>query len=342
MHRELHIESAAWILAVVLLSGTLLAGCGGPAETKGTPTETASTAPGSGDALQEATTTGPGGPLADTDWYLFGIQSMDDAVGTVRPEDPFLYTMRLNADGTVTMRLNCNRANSTWTIEPSADPTNGSFEFGPLAMTRALCPPPSLDERVAAQAEYVRGYMLQDSRLYLSLMADGGILVWEAQVPFETVSDDEIEAAILQASPDYTRAIVDIDGRTARYLYSRVDLNGDGRDEVLVYLLGSVFCGSGGCNLLLFTDTGDGYALVNTFPISRTPVIVSAETTNGWNNLIRLESGGGAEASYVTHTFDGERYVESERVSADTAPEGTRVLAGEFTFEDGIPLEPRD
>lgn len=330
------------IVAVVLLSAVILVGCGGPKDETGTPPEIEATALELGAAAPEEAATAPAGPLADTDWYLVGIQSMDDAVGTVRPEDPFLYTMRLNADGTVAMRLDCNRANGTWTIEPSADSSNGSFQFGPLAMTRALCPPPNLDERVAAQAEYVRGYMLQDSRLYLSLMADGGILVWEAQVPFETEPDAEIEAAILEASPDYTKAMVDIDGRTARYVYSRFDLNGDGRDEVFVYLLGSIFCGSGGCNLLVFTDTGDGYALVNTFPISRTPVIVSAETTNGWNNLVRPESGGGAEASYVTHTFDGERYVEGERVAADTAPEGTRVLAGEFAFEDGIPLEPRD
>lgn len=330
------------IVAVVLLSAGILVGCGGPEDPAGTPPETEATALEPGAAAPEETATAPAGLLADTDWYLVAIQSMDDAVGTVSPEDPFLYTMRLNADGTVAMRLDCNRANGTWTIEPSADPSNGSFQFGPLAMTRALCPPPNLDERVAAQTEYVRGYMLQDSRLYLSLMADGGILVWEAQVPFATEPDAEIEAAILEASPDYTKAMVDIDGRTARYVYSRFDLNGDGRDEVFVYPLGSIFCGSGGCNLLLFTPAEDGYSLVNTFPISRTPVIVSAETTNGWNNLVRPESGGGAEASYSTHTFDGEHYVEGERVSADTAPEGTRVLAGEFTFEDGIPLQPRN
>jgi len=342
MDRRIRVAPGTLIVAVVLLAGGILAGCGGSADTTGTPQETEATALEPGAAPQEEAATTPAGPLADTDWYLVAIQSMDDAVGTVRPNDPFAFTMRLNADGTVAMRLDCNRANGTWTIEPSSDPTNGRFEFGPLAMTRALCPPPNLDERLAAQTEYVRGYMLKEGRLYLSLMADGGILVWEAQVPFATEPDAEIEAAILEASPDYTEAMVDIDGRTARYVYSRFDLNGDGRDEVFVYLLGSIFCGSGGCNLLLFTDTGDGYALVNTFPISRTPVIVSAETTNGWNNLVRPESGGGAEASYLTHTFDGERYVEGERVAADTAPEGTRVLAGEFAFEDGIPLEPRD
>ena len=47
------------------------------------------------------------------------------------------------------------------------------------------------------------------------------------------------------------------------------------------------------------------------------------------------------EASYVKHTFDGKRYVEQERMPADTAPEGKKVLTGEFTFQDGIPLEPR-
>ena len=63
----------------------------------------------------------PDNPLADTEWRLVEFQSMDDAQGTIRPEDPSLYTMHLNRDGTVNMRLNCNRANGTWIArrEPS-------------------------------------------------------------------------------------------------------------------------------------------------------------------------------------------------------------------------------
>ena len=244
------------------------------------------------------------------------------------------------------MRLNCNRANGTWSAEPSADPSNGHFELGPLAATRAICPPPSLDEQIAGQAGFIRGYLLQDGRLYLSLMADGGIYAWEPyepDVPFQTEADPKIEAAILEASPDYTKEVVGVEGGTGpgRYLYSRVDLDGDGRDEVFVYTLGSIFCGTGGCNLLLFTPGPDGYSLVDEFPISRTPVIVSPEKTGGWNDLIRLESGGGAPAAHVRHAFDGEHYVERERLPTEPTPEGRKVLAGEFTFQDGIPLEPR-
>lgn len=121
--------------------------------------------------------------LAGTTWRLVEFQSMDDATGTIRPDDPALYTMQLGADGSVNMRLNCNRANGTWTIEPGADPSSGGFEFGPLATTKALCPPPSLDELVAQQAPYIRGYLLKNGRLYLSLMADGGIFAWEPVDP---------------------------------------------------------------------------------------------------------------------------------------------------------------
>jgi heat shock protein HslJ len=104
---------------------------------------------------------------------------MDDAVGTVRPDESSLYTMHLNGDSTVTMHLNCNRASGTWRAEPSTDDSSGRFGFGPLATTRALCPPPSSDERIATDAEYIRSYLLKDGRLYLSLMADGGIYAWE-------------------------------------------------------------------------------------------------------------------------------------------------------------------
>ena len=118
-------------------------------------------------------------PLAETQWRLVEFRSMDDETGIQRPSDPLLYTMELKGDGTVHMRLNCNYANGTWTSEASSDPLNGSFEFGLLATTSALCPPPSMDEQVASHAQYVRSYLLKEGKLHLSLMADGGIYVWE-------------------------------------------------------------------------------------------------------------------------------------------------------------------
>jgi heat shock protein HslJ len=128
-------------------------------------------------------------PLARTNWRLVEFQSMDDAIGTVRPEDPSLYTMSLSNDGTVSMRLNCNRASGAWSAEPSGNGASGRFEFGPLAVTHALCPPPGLDERIAVQAKFIRSYLLNNGRLYLSLMADGGIYVWEPDTGESYASD---------------------------------------------------------------------------------------------------------------------------------------------------------
>ena len=134
-------------------------------------------------------------PLAGTSWRLLEFQSMDDAQGTTRPDDPSLYTMTLNEDGTVNMRLNCNRANGVWKIDPSADPLNGSFVFGPLAMTKALCPPPSMDELVGRQVQHIRGYLLKDGNLYLSLMADSGVFAWEPM-------DSATASGVVYAAPE--------------------------------------------------------------------------------------------------------------------------------------------
>jgi heat shock protein HslJ len=117
--------------------------------------------------------------LAPSSWRFVEFQSMDDAIGTTRPEDAAPYSMTLGVDGTVSLQLDCNRASGTWTAEPAADGGSGSFAFGPLAMTRAFCPPPSLDQSIATQLGFVRSFLLRDGRLHLSLMADGGILVWE-------------------------------------------------------------------------------------------------------------------------------------------------------------------
>lgn len=117
------------------------------------------------------------GGLAGTSWRLVEIQSMDDAQGKSRPDDPAKYTLSFGADGRLAARLDCNRGNGPWQSESA-----GSLRIGPLAVTRALCPPPSLGGRLARDLDYVRTYTLRNGRLYLSLMADGGIIVLEPTV----------------------------------------------------------------------------------------------------------------------------------------------------------------
>jgi heat shock protein HslJ len=116
--------------------------------------------------------------LAGSTWRLVEFQSSDDAIGIVRPRPSAMYSMTLGDDGSASFRLDCNRGSGTWQAEFTSS-VSGSFVLSPLAMTRAACPEPSLDQQVGRHAEYIRSFVLREGRLHLSLMADGGIYVWE-------------------------------------------------------------------------------------------------------------------------------------------------------------------
>jgi len=131
----------------------------------------------------------PPTPLADTEWRLVEFQSMDDAQGIARPGEGTVYSMWLYGDGTVAMQLNCNRATGTWSAVPGSDAASGRFEFGPLAASRAPCQPAGIEDSLIAQASHIRSYLLKDDRLYLSLMADGGIYVWARTTSASSAAD---------------------------------------------------------------------------------------------------------------------------------------------------------
>ena len=88
-----------------------------------------------------------------------------------RPDDGAKYTLRFEPDGILTARIDCNRARGGW---KSSQP--GRLELGPMAATRAQCPPGSLHDQLMKQFPFVRSYIVRDGKLYLSLMADGGTL----------------------------------------------------------------------------------------------------------------------------------------------------------------------
>lgn len=154
--------SSWWMLLVVLMPG--MAGCGRSGE-KAVPG--ADAAPDRRPAVADSAA-----DLAGTSWRLVKFEGGDETLLT--PDDPSKYTLTFAPDGRLTARIDCNRGTGTW--RSSGPP---QLEFGPLALTRAMCPPGSLHDRMVKQLPYVRSYVLRDGHLYLSLMADGGIYEFE-------------------------------------------------------------------------------------------------------------------------------------------------------------------
>jgi para-nitrobenzyl esterase len=112
------------------------------------------------------------GRLDSTSWQLVKFQGGDDTL--LRPDDKSKYTLTFGADGRLSARIDCNRGSGAW---KSAG--KGQLEFGPMAVTRAMCPPGSLHDQILKQLPHVRSYLIKDGHLFLALMADGGIYEFE-------------------------------------------------------------------------------------------------------------------------------------------------------------------
>jgi para-nitrobenzyl esterase len=110
--------------------------------------------------------------LEGSSWRLVQIAMSD---GVTRPAiERSRYTIGFGKEGVLNVRFDCNRGRGSWT---SSAP--GNLEFGPLALTRALCATGSLHDELVRQWPYIRSYVIRDGRLFLSVMADGGIIEFE-------------------------------------------------------------------------------------------------------------------------------------------------------------------
>ena len=110
--------------------------------------------------------------LQGTSWQLVKFQGSDDTART--PDERAKYTIAFGADGRLSARIDCNRGQGTWKASGSTQ-----LELGPLALTRASCPPESMHDQIVKQWSFIRGYVIKDGHLFLALMADGGIYEFE-------------------------------------------------------------------------------------------------------------------------------------------------------------------
>ena len=81
--------------------------------------------------------------LTDTVWAWQGTQMKDGS--SVAPDAPERYTLTFLPGGRANVRADCNRGSASYLLDGS------QLSFGPVALTKMMCPPGSRD------AEFLRG-----------------------------------------------------------------------------------------------------------------------------------------------------------------------------------------
>ena len=142
-----------------------------------------------------------------------------------------------------------------------------------------------------------------------------------------TVPEDDIRHFLMQEYPD---------GLPMRYALAWSDLDDDGADEAIVHLVGSYFCGTGGCPTLVLTPAGPMWRKVADISVSWTPVTVMDSTTNGWKDITVAVGGGGGPAGNALLKFDGETYPSNPTVQPAevTGVTGAVLIAEEPDFTE--------
>ena len=134
--------------------------------------------------------------------------------------------------------------------------------------------------------------------------------------------------------------------RTTRYIAAFADLNGDGIPEAIVLLRSGAWCGSGGCTTLILTRNKSSWKIVAKLTITRPPIRVLKDATNGWRNITVWVQGGGIQDGYeALLRFDGHSYPSNPTVRPaqplESNAEGEVVISSTEAavplYEDQIP-----
>lgn len=150
-------------------------------------------------------------------------------------------------------------------------------------------------------------------------------------VPPESRRNLELEQAILRSNNI---------SRDALYAYNFVDLNSDGRPEVIVSFWGHVsVCPRIGCETQIYQRAGQSYRLIESFTYGHPPLIVTRQKTRGWNDLVvnvdRLcDPHTGRRCGSYLAKFNGQNYpgIETETIRLSQ----NQNISGQMFFHEAF------
>ncbi len=100
-------------------------------------------------------------------WHWIATVTPLKRINCVNPD---MYTLTFLPDSTVRVLIDCNRGSGNYHI------VGKSIRIGPVATTRMMCPPGSMDTIFGQQIDGARTWFMQSDTLMMDLMADAGTM----------------------------------------------------------------------------------------------------------------------------------------------------------------------
>lgn len=201
---------------LALSTALLLTACAFPqVDTARLPVEPLATAPAPGYAGSERQREIS---VDQTQWLWLETQT---PVGALTPPAGRAHVLHFVPGAEMRVYADCNTGRANYTESLPAK----QLEFGPIALTRKLCAPGSVDARWLQQLAAVRIAFELDGRLYLDTFADGGTLAFLPMNPVELQCGNDTLVAGVGTDPQVQRAWIWLRGR-AQVLEGRAAASG--------------------------------------------------------------------------------------------------------------------
>jgi hypothetical protein len=103
--------------------------------------------------------------------------------------------------------------------------------------------------------------------------------------------------------------------KATRYFAAFVHLRDDSTQQVIVYLIGRAWCGTGGCLTLILVPKDSSYTIITEMSVVQPPIRVLDTKSNGWHDLGVWVQGGGIQRGYEARlSFNGNEYPDNPTV----------------------------
>ncbi|WP_265570183.1 hypothetical protein [Sphingomicrobium nitratireducens] len=134
--------------------------------------------------------------------------------------------------------------------------------------------------------------------------------ITELPTPDTDPREEGVRAALASALDEGDNPVPDLAATRVGF----ADLDGEGGEEALAWLVDPMWCGTGGCSLYVLREAGSGWRILDEIGPSQLPVYALAPGADGWAELGVTVYGGGMPEALMAVPHDASGYAANPTV----------------------------